>query len=329
MPPGWGWISFRYKDAAPTAMGTFGMSTGSWNGLILIKMKKQILQKHRMILGASVSLFLFAGLFPAVGQPLPATNTNLVRLPDLTHVAEPLPDGILAWDALTKAVGVTNGQMIAKFAFSFTNITTNVVTILNTRSSCGCTTVEMPPVPWSVSGGAAGEIRINVNLAGKTGALFKSIQIMTDKGTKDLALRINIPPPFVPKMSEAQRAAGVAAAKVDRQAVFKGDCASCHRNNIPGKYGPQLYAAACAICHEANPRASMVPDLHHLTDAAGKPLPTSEEFWRATIAAGKEGTLMPAFASAQGGPLNDMQIASLAAYLNAANPSRVPRATAK
>jgi hypothetical protein len=33
---------------------------------------------------------------------------------------------------------------------------------------------------------------------------------------------------------------------------------------------------------------------------------------------------MPAFATSQGGPLSDMQIASLAAYLNVAFPSRVP-----
>lgn len=88
-------------------------------------------------------------------------------------------------------------------------------------------------------------------------------------------------------------------------------------------------AAACGICHEAQPRASMVPDLHHLADSSGKPLPTNEEFWRSWIAAGKADTLMPAFASSQGGPLNDLQIASLAAYLNAVNPSRAKLMSAK
>ena len=62
----------------------------------------------------------------------------------------------------------------------------------------------------------------------------------------------------------------------------------------------------------------MVPDLHNLKD------PTSEEFWRTWITSGKAGTLMPAFATSQGGPLNDMQIASLAVYLNATIPSHVP-----
>jgi hypothetical protein len=35
---------------------------------------------------------------------------------------------------------------------------------------------------------------------------------------------------------------------------------------------------------------------------------------------------MPAFSSTQGGPLSDMQIASLAAYLTTAIPSKVPQA---
>ena len=72
-----------------------------------------------------------------------------------------------------------------------------------------------------------------------------------------------------------------------------------------------------------NPRATMVPDLHKLTD------PTREEFWRSWITAGKADTLMPAFAATQGGPLSDLQIASLAAYLNIVNPAHMKIAVAK
>jgi hypothetical protein len=57
--------------------------------------------------------------------------------------------------------------------------------------------------------------------------------------------------------------------------------------------------------------------LHHLK------VPTNEEFWRTWITYGKPGSLMPAFATSQGGPLTDMQIASLAAFLNATIPSHV------
>jgi mono/diheme cytochrome c family protein len=202
------------------------------------------------------------------------------------------------------------------------SITPTAVTILSVHPSCGCTTAELPPVPWTLPPGTNSSIRVSVNLAGKSGTVFKSVTVSTDKGKLDLLLRINIqaaPPPR--PMSEAERAQGIAAAKLDRQAVFRGDCASCHAKNIQGKYGPQLFAVVCAVCHEANPRATMVPDLHNLKD------PTSEEFWRAWITSGKAGTLMPAFATAQGGPLDDMQIASLASYLNVMIPPR-PQAPA-
>jgi mono/diheme cytochrome c family protein len=198
------------------------------------------------------------------------------------------------------------------------------VTILNVHPSCGCTTAELPPVPWLLAPGTNAVIRVNVNLAGKSGIVFKSVTVTTDKGKTDLMLRINIQPaPPAKPMSEEERARGIAASKIDRQAVFKGECASCHVRNVQGQYGQQLFAAICSVCHEASPRATMVPDLHQLKD------PTSEEFWRTWITSGKAGTLMPAFATAQGGPLNDMQIASLAVYLNATIPSHVPPAAAK
>jgi mono/diheme cytochrome c family protein len=264
-----------------------------------------------------------AGIFTAAAQPSNAVTTAPVYVPDLSHANEPLPDGVLAWDDLTKATDATNEQDFARFTFSFTNVTAGNVTILAVHPSCGCTTAEMPPVPWTIPPGESGQMKLNVNLAFKSGMLFKTVNVSTDKGNKTLTLRINILPPVIVKMSEEDRARGVAAAKVDRQAVFKGDCASCHIKHIEGKYGQPLFAAICAVCHEAEPRATMVADLHNL------PVPTNEEFWRTWITAGKAGSLMPAFATSQGGPLNDMQIASLAAYLNAVYPSHATNPPAK
>jgi mono/diheme cytochrome c family protein len=106
-------------------------------------------------------------------------------------------------------------------------------------------------------------------------------------------------------------------AKADRQAVFQGDCATCHVKPGTSKYGKPLYDAVCAICHESKTRASMVPDLHNIKT------PTNVEFWQTWIAHGKAGSLMPAFSTTDGGPLLDMQITSLAGYLNATIPSQV------
>lgn len=324
--------------------------------------------KLNSLIVLAVALVVLTARIAIVAAPPPNAVTSApVYVPSYTHAGEPLPDGVIAWDALSKTADATNGQDFARFIFTFTNIAktielglatnitcltnltavtnssfwgkkirhitsiarnTNTVTVTNSitqipvtilavHPSCGCTTAELPPVPWTIPGGSNGLIKISVNLAGKSGTLFKSVNITTDHGKKDLMLRINVlPPPPAAPMSEEERARGIAAAKIDRQAVFKGDCMSCHAKNIEGKYAQQLFAAVCGVCHEANPRASMVPDLHNLKD------PTSEEFWRTWITSGKAGTLMPAFATSQGGPLNDMQIASLAAYLNAVIPPK-------
>jgi mono/diheme cytochrome c family protein len=256
----------------------------------------------------------------ATNAPGPAVTTPAVYVPDMTHVGQPLPDGVLAWDALTKSAEATNGQSQAHFVFSFTNISSGVVAIVNVHPSCGCTTAQLPPLPWVLSVGTNGQIPITVNLAGKSGMIFKTVNVATDKGSKTLTLRINILPPPVPTMTDAERIRAMEIAKVDRQAVFKNDCAQCHAAPANGKYGKALFNAVCAVCHEAQHRASMVPDLHALK------VPTNEDFWRTWITHGKPGTFMPAFSAAEGGPLNDMQIASLAVYLNAAIPSNVPQA---
>jgi mono/diheme cytochrome c family protein len=201
---------------------------------------------------------------------------------------------------------------------TITNFIPIPVAIVTVHPSCGCTTAQLPPLPWIVAPGTNGQIGITVNLAGKTGTLFKTVNVATDKGNLNLSLRITISPPVVPVMNDADRARALEAAKADRQAVFKGDCVTCHVRPGVGKYGQELYQASCAICHESEHRATMVTDLHNIKT------PTNEDFWRTWITHGKPGTLMPAFSSAEGGPLNDMQIASVAAYLNATIPSKVP-----
>ena len=60
----------------------------------------------------------------------------------------------------------------------------------------------------------------------------------------------------------------------------------------------------------------MVPNLRALNH------PTDREQWKTWVTHGKAGTLMPAFAKAEGGPLTDGQIASLVDYLAEHIPSR-------
>lgn len=213
---------------------------------------------------------------------------------------------------------IASGMLVTNVAWVTNSVTPVPVVITDVHPSCGCTTAELPPRPWTVMPGASEHIGVTVNLAGKFGMIVKTVHITTDWGSCDLIMQINIRAREVPKLDGAEMARQMSIAKVDRQAVFKNDCAGCHATPAQGKYGKDLYDAVCGICHESEHRASMVPDLHTLK------VPTNQDFWRTWIAHGKPGTFMPAFSTVDGGPLNDMQIASLAAFLNATIPSAVP-----
>jgi mono/diheme cytochrome c family protein len=240
--------------------------------------------------------------------------TAPVYVPDLSHENDHLGLRTMAWDATMKTTNVPADAGQAHFVFSFTNVTKSPVIIVDAHGSCSCTTAQLPPLPWGIPPGSNGEIGVTVDIAGKFGTLVKTVHIGTDKGSRDLIVQVTILPPKIPVLTDADRVRQMAIAKVDRQAVFKNDCAACHEKNGESRYGKQLYDADCGICHEAEHRA-WVPDLHALK------VPTNEDFWRVWISHGKPGTFMPAFSDADGGPLSDMQIASLVAYLNAAIPS--------
>jgi mono/diheme cytochrome c family protein len=108
------------------------------------------------------------------------------------------------------------------------------------------------------------------------------------------------------------------AAKADRQAVFRGHCAACHTWPAAQRTGESLFQKACGICHISEDRANFVPDLTALKH------PTDANFWRDWIVHGKPGTLMPAFAIAEGGILDTNQVESLVDYLVKNYPSKVP-----
>jgi len=208
---------------------------------------------------------------------------------------------------ITRNAHVTSNTNVVTVTNS---ITPAPVTILSVRPSCGCTTTKLPPLPWTLAPGTNGQIEATVNLPAQSTTLFKSLNVFTDRGSKLLQLKITIQPFVMPVLSQADRARNMQVALTDRQAVFKGACVTCHVQRGEGKYGQALYDADCAICHEGEHRATMVPDLHALKT------PTNFEFWRIWVAQGKPGSLMPAFSGTDGGPLSDMQITSLATYLN-------------
>jgi mono/diheme cytochrome c family protein len=252
-----------------------------------------------VVCAGSILLCLKAGL---VSGQFPAPAAEGVQ-----HSAP-----LLVFDAETKRYDAMPAEEVAPFVFNLTNVWTNEIVIKSVRASCGCTTASMPPVPWHIPPGGAGQVHAQVNLAGKMGLLTKTLTFDTSVGDRIAYLTVNIPLPPASggKLSQSERRAAMARATADARAIFQGDCAKCHVEKGRDAMGESLYAADCGICHESSHRESIVPDLHALK------VPTDLDYWRAVITLGKPHSLMPGFSAAHGGPLSDQQIESLARYLD-------------
>jgi len=264
------------------------------------------------------SLFLVTATM-VVGQSIVAppvqtqTTTGLPAavsaLPAVTQ-----PANFLAWEADSKEFEAKQDDLAARFTFYVANVSAEVVIITNLQRTCGCTEASMAAQPWRMAPGANGPIRATIDLRGKVGRISKQLIVQSTAGAKTLTLNVNVPAAATPGSgSKMDRALNQQIAARDRQAVFKGDCAKCHAEPTIGKLGHELYKAGCAICHEAENRAAMVPDLHALNH------PTDAEQWKQWITSSKPGSMMPAFAKAFDGPLTEEQISSLVDYLNRTN----------
>ena len=256
------------------------------------------------------------GVLPANATPV-ATPAPVAAPGVAPAAAVPLnPALYLAFDSVAKEYQAKLGESNAIFIFWMTNISKQEVLINSLRPSCGCTTAKLPSYPWALAPGTNGQIEMNVNFMGKQGTLNKTVAMETSVGWQNFLVKVIIPPAAPVAMNNREANQKLAAA--DRQAVFKNDCVSCHVTPGIGKMGKELYAASCAMCHDGQHRASFVPDLKALKH------PTDREHWRRWIALGRVGSLMPAFAQSEGGPLTDDQINSLAEYLTQSIPSAAP-----
>lgn len=218
----------------------------------------------------------------------------------------------LSWDTKEKVVEVAAGVTEAHFVFKVTNDSDREVSIDQVKTSCGCTVAELPSQPWILKPGESGDLKATMDLKGKRGRISKLITVQTSEGLESLKVESVIPDPIKMARSPEERAANLIASLQNRQAIFGGSCVECHVTPAEGKYGSALYQTACAICHEADNRASIVPDLaalenkEQLGDAA---------YWMEWIKTSKDNSLMPAFGKEAGGPLDERQIRTLVSYL--------------
>lgn len=263
------------------------------------------------VVGGLLSSFILAPcLFAATNLSPQSSLLSSNSVSPLPLVAQPKLSA-LAWDAESKEYNAKVGEGIAPFVFSLTNISTAEVVISNVTTTCGCTVAQLPSQPWHLAPGTNGEIKVSMNLAGKLGRVTKDVTVNTSAGTKVLHVNVTIPlaPAPVAENTRGDRAANMEKAKANRQAIFQGDCISCHVAKGVGKFGKELYAADCAICHDTPRRAASVPDLR------APKTPRDQAYWANWITSGRAGSLMPAFGEKDGGPLSPEQIDSLVVFL--------------
>jgi len=242
-----------------------------------------------------------------------ATQPTGVKYLELGEKKEPSITKILTWDSLGKRYQSRLDELDIKFEFHFLNKTKKEISIKRTFTSCGCTVAKLPTTPWVIKPGQKGSIPITMDVRGKSGVIEKQTTVITDLGNVILTTKVAIgavrSSSKPRKRSKEERAENLKLAAQNRQAIFQNNCVECHVEPTKGKRGRQLYATACGICHDATNRASFVTELRAISK--GK----KQAYWEQWIKDSKPGTLMPAFAKENGGPLDDSQIKSLVAYL--------------
>lgn len=242
-----------------------------------------------------------------------AQNGFEAKLASSSAPQTPVPMKQLVWLNERQEASPKPTDLTADFAFTFTNISDSEAIIDHVRTSCSCTAAKLPTQPWHIGPHTNGQVNVTVDLKNKMGQFEKTITVFfdTNQNFEPKALTVTVKMPDMKEFREAN----MQIAKADRQAVFKGDCANCHAEPAKHESGMALFHDVCGICHEAHPRASMTPDLRLINNH-----PTDYAFWKTMIANGKPGTLMPAFAQSQGGPLTDQQIDSMAKMIDKAYP---------
>src|SRR4051812_31064203 len=153
----------------------------------------------------------------------------------------------LVFDGITKEFVAKVGERNADFDFSVTNTGPVDVTINSVRASCGCTTPKLPALPWKLQPNEAGSFHVTIDLAGKFGSFQKSVFMDTTEGPKMVYVKVVMPITTAPMAGVGNvdaRTRNMQIAVADPQAVFRGDCASCHSKPALGKKGEELFTAA-------------------------------------------------------------------------------------
>jgi mono/diheme cytochrome c family protein len=219
----------------------------------------------------------------------------------------------LRWASTFQSHDVQRGQTNAHYSFQYANSAATELTIHAVRATCPCTSVRFPAaLPARIGPGESGVMEVNVDLRDRYESFKQTVSVESSRGTNGLKIAINMP-----ELTQRQKDQRVAFA--NRQALFSGQCATCHLTPAQGKPMAEQYAVLCGTCHDATNRAPMVPDLARAGRAKDR------AYWEEWMRKGKPGTFMPAFGKPWGGPWSEKEIQAMTTYLLERKTSQVRR----
>lgn len=103
----------------------------------------------------------------------------------------------ISWDSTTARVEVAMTETTAKFSFSFANTGPAPIKVVDIRPSCSCVAVADGKEEYK--SGERGAISGTVDIGSSTGALRRTILVLTnasDKPGTELSIIVAIPPPL-------------------------------------------------------------------------------------------------------------------------------------
>lgn len=270
-----------------------------------------ILKHMSFIKNIAVSLSaVFVGLVSVKAETNAASASAVVSVRDA-----------LVFDSESKTNYAHEGDVGSLFIFGIRNHSKDEIVIDEMKTSCGCTVAAMPSKPWHVRAGESNFFKVLIDLRQKHGTLVKTVTVNTSNTSWNISLTVVIEEGKGTNAMDTEmvnRLFGQQLASVERSSIFtQTECLKCHLLPAFGKSGEELFHVACGICHEAEHRATMVPDLSKLKAEI------DPDYWRNWVTHGKPGTLMPGFTSRERGPLDDAQIDGLVKYLTETFPRPV------
>lgn len=214
--------------------------------------------------------------------------------------------GPLVWDEMTKEITAAPSQTTNLFIFWVTNTATTNILIHRVSPECECTTVKLPKEPWLLTPNESAPLYVTINFANQSGQIRRGVEVSSSEGEQHLTIKVNV----ALTQDIALRQKRLDQARLNRQSIFKGECAACHLDKGKGRTGEELLAADCAICHDTPHQADGIPKLSEVNKI------TSKVYWKWYLENGGRETIMPSFSVEQGGPLTAQEIDAFADFLN-------------